>query len=410
MTTKPLKTFGMVALLIGSQGCSNLSVEPPEVGEGGLAPLHMAAPGRGIDGSYIVVFKPDGPDDAAATIVSAAGITARYVYRHALNGFAATLDGAELKAIRENPDVAFVEQNHVVSTQSTVQPVDEDGQPWGLDRIDQRDLPLSNTYTYRRVGRGVFVYVLDTGISPDLDEFKKANGVSRAQVVYDAFGGDGLDCNGHGTHVAGIIGSNTYGVAKEVKLRSLRVLDCDGSGPVAAVIAGVDFVIADYLSRDNPAVANLSLIGPFSPASNLAIDILFQAGVLPVVAAGNDDDYACRYSPASALGAVTVAASTIDDAKSPFSNWGRCVHIYAPGSDIKSVWFEGGTAVGSGTSQAAPHASGVAALLLHKTPDLSAFQLRKQIVKRGSDLRITDNDALFYQYGTPNVLLHKGSL
>ncbi|HEV2124369.1 MAG TPA: S8 family serine peptidase, partial [Chloroflexota bacterium] len=272
--------------------------------------------------------------------------------------------------------------------------MDSDGNPWGLDRIDQRSGPLSNTYTYRATGSGVYVYVVDTGLEADHPEFE-----GRARNVYDAFGGDGSDCNGHGTHVGGIIGGKTFGVAKQVQLRGVKVMDCDGVGSVSGLIAAVEWVRQNHT---DPAVANLSVIGGYSSALNSAVDELANSGVFVTAAAGNDDDDACNYSPASASRAFTVAASIKGDSRASYSNYGSCVASYAPGSGIRSADLRGGTATLSGTSMASPHAAGVAALYKEMYGDDSSTILGSWLRSNATGDVIQGNVS-----GTPNRLLYK---
>jgi subtilisin family serine protease len=229
---------------------------------------------------------------------------------------------------------------------------------WGLDRIDQRNLPLSGTYTYDVSGSGVRAYIIDTGIHYSHNEFG-----GRASFGYDALGGDGSDCNGHGTHVAGTVGGTVYGVAKNVALYAVRVLNCSGSGTTSGVIAGVDWVRNNAIK---PAVANMSLGGGASTSLDNAVSNAIASGVTFAVAAGNSSANACNYSPARVASALTVGSTTSSDSRSSFSNFGSCLDLFAPGSSITSAWRTSNTATNtiSGTSMASPHVAGVAALYL----------------------------------------------
>jgi subtilisin family serine protease len=305
-----------------------------------------AATGDVVAGQYIVIVK----SGAAASVASAKGIATKYVYSGALNGFAATLSGAQLSALQRDSRVASIEHNQVARIATTQSPTPS----WGIDRIDQQNLPLSNSYTFTATGAGVTAYILDTGINTSHPDFG-----GRAAVAFDALGGDGIDCNGHGTHVAGTIGSTSYGVAKGVALRGVRVLGCDGSGTTADVIAGVDWV---GNNSPEPSVANMSLSVAKSAALKQAVAALSNSGVSVAVAAGDSSANACNSSPSGTSEAITVAASAIDDSSASFTNFGRCVDLYAPGVNITSTWLGTGTNTISGTSMAAPHVAGVAAL------------------------------------------------
>jgi subtilisin family serine protease len=243
-------------------------------------------------------------------------------------------------------EVAFIEEDGEVSIDTT-----QTGATWGLDRIDQRNRPLNGTFVYTYAGSGVRAYVIDTGIRTTHSQFG-----TRAAVSYDALGGNGQDCNGHGTHVAGTIGGSTYGVAKSVQLRAVRVLNCSGSGTNSGVIAGVDWVRANHIK---PAVANMSLGGGASSALDTAVNNAINAGVTFVVAAGNSNANACNYSPARVGAAITVGSTTSGDVRSSFSNYGSCVDIFAPGSSITSAWYTSkrSTCRASATSRRRPCAT-----------------------------------------------------
>ena len=314
----------------------------------------------------------------------------KHVCQRAINGFAVEMTPEEAESLSQDFRVAYVEEDSVVTADVT-----QSNPPWGLDRIDQRNRPLSATYTYTWTGSGVRAYVIDTGILTSHTQFG-----GRASNVFDAFGGNGSDCNGHGTHVAGTIGGSTYGVAKSSLPRGVRVLNCSGSGSTSGVIAGVDWVRSNFIA---PAVANMSLGGGVSSTLDTAVNNLSNAGVPIAVAAGNSNADACGSSPARAANAITTGSTTTSDARSSFSNFGTCVDLFAPGSGILSAWWTSTTATAtlSGTSMASPHVAGVAALYKQANPSASASTVRNAIVNNATTGVLTGIGT-----GSPNRLLY----
>jgi subtilisin family serine protease len=360
----------------------------------GSAPA-LASEGRAgdrIPGRYIVVVKQDRDPAAVARWQDARD---RHVFS-TVHGFSAALNATQVRALRASARVDYVEPDRVVTATAT-QNMDASGQPWGLDRIDQRNLPLSRNYTWNAAGAGVRAYVIDTGIATGLADFG-----GRASNVYDAFGGNGADCNGHGTHVAGTIGGTTYGVAKSALLRGVRVLNCSGSGSTSGIIAALDWVRRNSI---HPAVANMSLGGGFSSSLNTATTNLANSGVFVAVAAGNESQNACNVSPASTAAAYTTAASDRTDLRASFSNYGSCVDGYAPGVSVKSDWYTGGTNTISGTSMASPHVAGVGALYKSTFGDAPSSTVAGWITSNATVNVIRSNPS-----GTPNRLLYKSTL
>ncbi len=372
-------------------------------GSAGAAPATgtvLAARGIPVADSYVVVLK-DRNASPAAVRAAARDLAARhsgrlsYTYTRAVRGFAIKLTEARARRLAADPRVASVEQDAVMHLVTTQTPA-----TWGLDRIDQRALPLNNAYTYTTTASTVNAYVIDTGIRTSHIDFG-----GRAQVGYDAVGDghNGQDCNGHGTHVAGTVGGSTYGVAKAARLWAVRVLSCSGSGSTSGVIAGVDWVTAHAAK---PAVANMSLGGSASSTLDQAVRNSITSGVTYAVAAGNDSASACTSSPARTAEAITVGATTSTDARSLFSNYGTCLDIFAPGSGITSDWETSDTATNvlSGTSMATPHVTGAAALYLAANPTATPAAVRNALVASGTT-GVVGNPG----FGSPNVLLYTGA-
>ncbi|MET0400351.1 MAG: S8 family peptidase [Longimicrobiaceae bacterium] len=379
---RPLLLAGAVA---GAAACSDQGPVASAPASAGPAPLLAAAPGQAVEGSYIVVLKPGADPRAVAAV---AGVEPGYVYRAALSGFAAELGAGQLAALRHNPAVEYVEQDQAVEATAV---------PWGLDRIDQHNLPLNGLYNVSTLASNVNAYIIDTGIYTAHPLFG-----GRASNVYDALGGTGADCNGHGTAIAGIVGSTTYGVAKGVKLKGVRALNCTGSGTTAGIIASVDWV---RVNRVNPAVANISLGGSVSTALNTAVTNLVNSGVFTAVAVGNGGTNACNTSPASAAGAYGVGASTPTDNVMSGTNYGSCLDIYAPGSSIPTTWLNGGTNTLSGSSMATGHVTGVAALYLAYNPGATSSAVASWITGNA-----TVGVLIGVPVGTANRLLYKANL
>jgi aqualysin 1 len=367
------------------------------------APLVAADAAHVIPGRYIVVMKTQTSSDVvdhavglarAVEVANANAVTVHYRYTDALNGFAATLSPKALDALRHNPNVEYVEADQTVTIDTT-----QTGATWGIDRIDQRNLPLNGSFNYSATGAGVKAYIIDTGIRIAHSQFG-----GRASVGTDKVGDgqNGNDCNGHGTHVAGTVGGATYGVAKKVSLIAVRVLNCSGSGSNSGVIAGIDWVTSNH-QAGQPAVANMSLGGSASSTLDSAVGRAIADGVTFAIAAGNSNASACSYSPARVAAAITVGATTNTDTRASYSNYGSCVDIFAPGSSITSAWNTSNTATNtiSGTSMATPHVTGVAALYLQSHTTASPATVAAALIANADGGVVKSAGA-----GSPNKLLY----
>lgn len=390
------------SVLVGVATLSMLAAATPALAAEPTGTIRSAGGDTAVADSYIVVFKDTAVGqgavgDNADRLVGRHGGSVARTYGAALRGFEARVDAKAAARIAADPAVAYVEQNHTVSIADT-QPSPPS---WGLDRIDQRNLPLNSSYTYPNTASNVRAYIIDTGIRFTHNDFG-----GRAVSGYDAIdGGAADDCNGHGTHVAGTVGGSAHGVAKGVQLVGVRVLNCQGSGTNAQVVAGIDWVTANAVK---PAVANMSLGGSANSAIDTAVTNSINSGITYAVAAGNGDTFgnrqnACNYSPARVGPAITVGATQNNDSAASFSNYGTCVDILAPGVNITSAWYTSNTATNtiSGTSMASPHVAGVAALVLSAGPGLTPQQVRDSLVNNSTPNVLTNLGT-----GTPNRLLY----
>lgn len=383
-------------LALGAQAVAAPAPSPAQ------AAIPATAPSGLLD---VVVTLQPGTDPAAAarSLVTSRGGRVTALFSSAVDGFAATLTDTLLTVLRGDARVRSVELEKTFRTTTTQSPTPS----WGLDRVDQRSLPLNRKYTYLRTGSRVNVYLVDTGLQIGHPDFG-----GRAAYGTDTVDGDrtAQDCNGHGTHVAGTAGGARYGVAKRVRLVGVRVLDCAGSGETSQVVAGLDWVVRHHRAGQ-PAVVNMSLSGPVSAALDTAVRKVIADGVTVVVAAGNDNVDACKTSPARVPGVLTVAATDRTDARATFSNWGTCVDLFAPGVDITSDWKGSTTRTISGTSMATPHVVGAAALYLDAHPTASPTTVHSAITGASTKGKVTGAEKkcllLFCSAGTPsNDLLY----
>lgn len=403
---------GAAALaLLGGTAALAGATEPGSA-PGGDAPGHVRganAPGA-VENEYIVVMKESGKAAPKASLVESAasvrhlaegllertgalGATVEHTYSTALTGFSVHADEGEARRLAALPSVAYVEQNGVEHGDDRTQI----GATWGLDRIDQRELPLNDQYSHITGGAEVHAYVVDSGVMVGYPAF-----TGRASDGWDFVEDDAVaqDCHGHGTHVAGTVGGAIYGVAKEVEIVSVRVLDCENSGTTADVLAGYDWVASH---AELPAVANVSIGGSASDTKDAAVRGMVEAGVTVAVSAGNDGGSACQQSPAREPSVLTVAATTSTDARWSASNYGSCVDLFAPGYLIESADYDDpyGSSVWSGTSMAAPHVTGAAALYLAEHPSATPAEVTDALLDRSTKGVVTDARS-----GTPNRLLY----
>lgn len=350
--------------------------------------------GKGARTGWVVTFRSGANPQVEAEQERVKGVKVSRVFEHALKGMAVELTAQEAAALAADPMVASVEPDAVVHLDAT-----QTGATWGIDRSDQRSLPLSGSYTHPDSGgAGVKAYVIDTGIRATHSEFAGRVAAGYTAVI-DGFGTD--DCNGHGTHVAGTIGGRTYGIAKQVTIVPVRVLDCFGSGTLSGVIAGIDWVTAN--NNGAPAVANMSLGAATSPTVDAAVERLVAAGVTAAVAAGNSNVDACATSPARTPSAITVGATDSTDARATYSNFGPCVDIFAPGTGITSSWIDADTATNviSGTSMATPHVAGAAALIVAANPGITPANVAASMMANATPGVVANPGT-----GSPNRLLY----
>lgn len=354
-----------------------------------------------IKNQYIVILNKDvgSSNEFAQGIAKQHGGKVLQTYDAVLKGFAIYLPDvagtAFVEAMKKNPKVVSVENDTIMKVDATTQ----SNPDWGLDRIDQKNLPLDSAYSYLQTGSGTTAYIVDTGILSTHQQFS-----GRVLSGYTAIsdGNGTTDCHGHGTHVAGTVGGSTYGVAKNVSLVPIRILGCDGSGASSNVIAGLDWILKN---GKKPAVVNISLGGEANASLDSAVENLFNNGYVMVVAAGNSNTDACSSSPARVSKAITVAATDSTDTRASYSNYGSCVDIFAPGSQINSSWIGSNTAtkVLNGTSMATPHVVGVVAEMLQSTPTATPQTISTNLLNQAS------NNVVKNPSGSPNRLLYKSA-
>jgi subtilisin family serine protease len=389
-------TASLISLLV--TGCATVEEDFAEAVDTAEAPL-FGDVAESIPGEYIVVFNDQfGTKGLAAAMnrISLKGAQSRIMHEYSIiPGFSATLSAGDLATIRKNPDVKYVERNGIVTVSKN-----EGVQADGIDRIDQRDLPRNGQYNDQGFdGTGVNVWIIDTGIRKTHTEFTGRIGIT-ADAIND--GQNGSDCHGHGSHVASIVAGTQFGVADKATINTVRVLNCQGSGTFAEVIAAVNFV-AQQCAGSVTCAANMSLGGAFTQAANDAVTNAVNSGTPFAVAAGNENTNACSRSPASAPAVMTVGAVEDNDTIASFSNDGPCVDIFAPGVSIlgAGTGSDAAFATNSGTSMASPHVCGVMAQFLQATPAATAAQVEAAIKGAATVNKVTGSLLV----GTPNLLL-----
>jgi len=394
------RTLLCIAAAATSLACSDATPVAPDQQRSPAISTTLVSSDGSIPGHYIVIANWGA---STADIAAQYGIQPGHVYEHLLNGFSGAFPSAVASALAADPRIIKVS---VQRQMTKIETVSQAGATWGLDRIDQRALPLNSIYTYDHTGSGVTAYIIDTGIRYSHSEFE-----GRASLGVDVFANDPTDpilgydgsgdCDGHGTHVSGTVGGKTFGVARKVKLVGVRVLNCAGYGSDADVIAGMEWVAKNATL---PAVANMSLgdviptktMGTNGPVDD-AVKAIVASGVTLAVAAGNGwgngtvGADACMFPISNVPEAITVAASTATDARTSWTNYGPCIDIFAPGSSIVSATFDNDNSSGSksGTSMASPHVAGAAALVLQQAPGATPAQVRDYLVSQATQNIVT---------------------
>jgi subtilisin family serine protease len=363
---------------------------------GKVVAVQQAATGPGltaVKGTYIVQLK----DGVRTTgLKRSVGFTPQREYSAAVSGFTAKLSAGQLKALQRHPDVVAISED--VYIEDALDATQLNPPSWGLDRIDQRNLPLSNSFTYNRTGSGVNAYIIDSGIDPTHPDFG-----GRAVFAFNGIDANNTDCNGHGTHVAGTIGSNSYGVAKSVRLHGVKWLNCSGGGTASSAIAAVDWVTRNAVK---PAVANASWNFTANATLETSLRNMIRSGVFLAASAGNTGGNSCDRLPRKIETALVTAASTSTDARASYSSTGACVDIYAPGSAIVSTIPGGGTASYNGTSMATPHVAGTAALYLQTSPAATPATVKSYLEANATPNKVSGGGV----GGTVNRLLFTNGL